>query len=250
MEFFVYCIPARMKPLLPLLSFILLIACRQSAQQQKTHSRSHTPAATTKQQPARTYEQLKTQIEKERKALYRSYQTGNKATVLQESRHRFVQILTNDLTPYWIGTPWDFNGTTQKPGEGLIACGYFVTTLLRDAGVRLNRVKLAQCASGQIIASQVSKKSRKYYGDMSFDDFINALKARGEAAYIIGLDFHTGFIVHDGTELYFIHSNYINNEGVVKEVAATSAALRASRYRLTGNLSGDDAFINRWLSQP
>ena len=43
---------------------------------------------------------------------------------------KFTSLLTDKIFPYWYGTDWDFNGTTQKPNEGKIACGYFVTCLL------------------------------------------------------------------------------------------------------------------------
>lgn len=40
----------------------------------------------------------------------------------------FVRQITQKVFPYWYGTKWDFNGTTEMPQEGSIACGYFVTT--------------------------------------------------------------------------------------------------------------------------
>ena len=47
---------------------------------------------------------------------------------------------------HWKGTPWDFNGTTRIPGQGTIACGYFVTTALQDAGFDLPRYRCGQMA--------------------------------------------------------------------------------------------------------
>lgn len=158
----------------------------------------------------------------------------------------FTDILLN-LSTFWVGTPWDFNGVTQEPGKGQIACGYFVTTLLRDAGVTLNRVKLAQCASGLIISSQVQPANRKNYSALPFDDFIAEIKKKGKGVFLIGLDYHTGFLINDGTELYFVHSNYIGREGVVKETAATSRALRASKWRSTGWLTNDRQFLEKWM---
>jgi hypothetical protein len=159
----------------------------------------------------------------------------------------FTDILVDHLLPHWIGTPWDFNGTTQQPGTGQIACGYFVTTLLRDAGVILNRVKLAQCASGKIISSQVQKMNEKNYSSYTFEGFISEIKGKGKGVFIIGLDFHTGFLINDGTELYFVHSNYIGRKGVVKEPASESVALRSSKWRSTGWLTNDNPFLVRWL---
>lgn len=160
----------------------------------------------------------------------------------------FTGIINRQLTPYWLGTPWDFNGTSQQPGSGQIACGYFITTLLRDAGVYLNRVKLAQCASGIIINTLVEPEQRKNYTRLAFSAFIDELKKKGTGVYIVGLDFHTGFLLHDGEELYFIHSNYIQRKGVVKEMASESAALRSSKWKSTGCLTGSRHFLKHWIN--
>ncbi|WMJ72126.1 hypothetical protein RCC89_02925 [Cytophagaceae bacterium ABcell3] len=42
----------------------------------------------------------------------------------------FSDYLVNKLIPYWYGTKWDFEGHTDVPGKGEIACGYFVSTTL------------------------------------------------------------------------------------------------------------------------
>jgi hypothetical protein len=186
-----------------------------------------------------------------RKQLLTEYQAApavSRTAVLDKAGDTFTQIFDEYITPAWMGTPWDFNGTTQAPGKGRIACGYFVTTILRDAGVKLNRVKLAQCASGKIIGNLISKANTGYLGQLSYDDFIKKIKGYGRGVYIVGLDFHTGFLLHDGREVYFVHSNYINRKGVVKETMATSAALRASKYRLVGRLTQDTPFLTGWLS--
>ena len=62
-----------------------------------------------------------------------------------------LDTVRDELIPPWVGTEWAFYGTTQTPGEGEIACGYFVSTVLRDAGVKVERVKLAQQASEYIV---------------------------------------------------------------------------------------------------
>src|SRR5437764_1215954 len=59
---------------------------------------------------------------------------GERAAVLEAARAALLASVDADIFPAWFGTPWDFNGTTQTPGEGKIACGYFVTTVMRDLG--------------------------------------------------------------------------------------------------------------------
>lgn len=43
------------------------------------------------------------------------------------------------------------------------------------------------------------------------------MKERGDGLYIVGLDFHVGFLQQIGDTTWFIHSNYLNRSGVMKE---------------------------------
>jgi len=157
----------------------------------------------------------------------------------------FASYIDKQLVPHWIGTPWDYNGITQTPGKGKIACGYFVTTVLRDAGVRINRVKMAQCASETMINSLT--KNKVNYSSLSFNEFINKVKAKGNGLSIIGLDNHTGFLYNDGKELWFIHSSVAGTRAVAKEKARASSVLYYSNYKVVGFISQDAKFIKRWL---
>jgi len=56
----------------------------------------------------------------------------------------FHESLLNRIIPCWNGTKWSFEGHTSVPKTGHIACGYFVSTTLKDIGLNLNRYKLAQ----------------------------------------------------------------------------------------------------------
>ena len=77
-------------------------------------------------------------------------------------RH-LVEMLTDSIFPFWIGTKWGFYGTTQVPGKGKIACGYFVSTTLEHAGFDIERIKLAQQASSVIISTLCNKKKTIKY---------------------------------------------------------------------------------------
>ena len=134
----------------------------------------------------------------------------------------FTSAVTETIAPAWIGTAWDFNGTSEKPRQGSIACGYFVTTLLRDAGLSLSRIKLAQCASEQMITSLIQSKYISRFSNIAMEDFIQEIKTQGYGLYIVGLDNHTGFIYNDGKETWFIHSTFVGTRNVQKENAATS----------------------------
>ena len=192
-----------------------------------------------------SYSDLKNNIKSKRKAVAKS---GLNATANSTITDLWIESISNGLYKQWENTPWDFNGTTTIPKKGSIACGYFVTTMLRDMDLKINRVKLATCASSIMMKSLVPNQKLKNLSFFSYDRFNDSIKSMGKGIYIIGLDFHTGFIVNDGKENWFIHSNYINRKGVVKETVIDSKALRASKTRWMVTLTGDPGFVKRWVA--
>ncbi len=148
-----------------------------------------------------------------------------------------VLFLRDSLLPCWYGTPWSFNGTTEVPGKGTIACGYFVTTVLRDAGFTLQRIKLAQSPSEEMIKMICTRSSIYRYSDIPLNDFAGKTKKMGFGLYVAGLDNHTGFILNDGNECYFIHSTFVTPCCVIKEKVSESKVLGASRYRVIGKVN-------------
>jgi len=166
----------------------------------------------------------------------------------QEKEKIFTSAVAETIIPAWIGTAWDFNGTSEKPQQGNIACGYFVTTILRDAGLSLARIKLAQCASEQMITSLVQSKYIQRFSQVKIEDFIQSIKGQGYGLYIVGLDNHTGFIYNDGKEIHFIHSTFIGTRNVQKENAATNWILEKSKYKVLGKISADEKVLDRWIN--
>jgi len=141
------------------------------------------------------------------------------------------------LYPYWLGTRWNFNGTTEVPGEGSIACGYFVTTMVRDMHFNIPRVKLAQCASEEMITNLVeAPKIRRYNGSQN-ELMLAYIQKKGRNLYIVGLDTHTGFILNDGSKTWFIHSSGAFPFCVIKEKAESASVLLSSQYKVLGSLS-------------
>ena len=190
------------------------------------------------------YEATKAHIATFRKSLAAT--NGNDAAFLQT---KFVQTVVDSLLPFWYGTPWDYNGVTQQPGRGAIACGYFITTVLQDAGLTLNRVKLAQCPSAQMIKTLVAPAFITHFSNKPLPEFLAAIQKQGFGLYIAGLDFHTGFLYHDGAQTWFMHAKWANPAAVVKEDAATSSILASSRCRITGKLSADPAILKHWANR-
>lgn len=199
-----------------------------------------------------SYSETKAAIEARRLQLAQAYQASNsleeKRALLSKAGLELQKIITSDLAPHWYDTPWSFSGTSQIPGEGSIACGYFVTTLLRDAGFNLERVKLAQQASENIIKALVLPASIKRFSNKPLDRFLNDVRALGNGIYIVGLDYHVGFISVEESGTYFIHSSYQEPLAVVRESAQTSRILAESRYRVIGKL-GDEKLLIGWLTQ-
>lgn len=196
-----------------------------------------------------SYAQLKEEIEVSRKQFSMNYQlVHHKTDFLGKINNFWVNTISNDLYLFWKNTPWDFNGTTTKPGQGTIACGFFVATLLQDMGLKVNRRKLSVCASSQMMKSLVPHQQLKNLSRLSYSDFNRKISEYDKGVYIIGLDFHTGFIVNDGKENWFIHSNYIGRKGVTKEAVMNSAALQSSKTRWIVSLTNDKYFLDKWLS--
>jgi hypothetical protein len=165
-----------------------------------------------------------------------------------EKEKIFTTVVTETIIPAWIGTAWNFNGISEKPQQGSIACGYFVTTILRDAGLNLARIKLAQCASEQMIVSLIQPKYIHRFSNITMEDFLQSIQNQGYGLYIVGLDNHTGFIYNDGKDIYFIHSTFVGTRNVQKEFAASSFILRQSKYKVLGKISADEQALQRWIN--
>jgi len=94
-----------------------------------------------------SYASIKSNINASRKQLAQSYKIStNKSQSLNQVRDKFTNHLVSEIIPQWYGTKWSFDGYTEVPKSGSIACGYFVSTTLRDMGMNVNRYKLAQKA--------------------------------------------------------------------------------------------------------
>ena len=199
---------------------------------------------------AKSYEEIKEEMAACRKKFsvkYSSLHSLYTKEATEELTNYWINSISNELYSKWQNTPWDFNGTTTQPQQGSIACGYFVTTILQDMGVKLNRVKLSTCASSEMMKSLTPRQPIRNLSSLTYTAFNDKLKEDGKGVYVIGLDFHTGFIVNDGAENWFIHSNYIERKGVTKEPVINSGALKSSKTRWLVSLTGDTSFLQRWL---
>ena len=148
----------------------------------------------------------------------------------------------------WLGTKWDFNGTAAKPGEGKIACGYFVSTVLRDAGLDVNRFRLAQQPASLIIETFIHRDDTTTASRQDYQVFVERMAERPTGVYICGLDTHVGFIVNKSDGFRFIHSSGSDPYEVVDESPEDAGVLQRSKIRMIGNLTANRDFIRLWLA--
>ena len=181
-----------------------------------------------------SFEEFLVQVQQER--------VGLREKDLSAAR-KYLFTLVNDRIPeYWVGTAWDFNGTTRKPKEGWISCGYFVTNTLTDLGFPIERVQLAQAPSSELVHA-VCTDVKWYSGFDNLLKYMNAAPSR--SVHLVGLDAHTGYLTREKNKSYFIHANW---RGVNKEWVDTCMALKESKIFVVGSLTANDAMLQRWVS--
>ena len=148
----------------------------------------------------------------------------------------------------WLGTPYDFNGTASKPGGGRIACGYFVATVLKDAGFHVDRYQLAQQPSENILRSFLGKDACMLTVGKPYDAFAAGLGTAKPGIYLVGLDTHVAFLVKREDDFRFIHASGSKPWCVVDEGRDEAGVLQRSNWRMLGNLTADPKVIRIWLT--
>ena len=161
----------------------------------------------------------------------------------------FTNHLVDKIIPHWYGTPWSFEGHTAMPNQGKIACGYFISTTLRDMGIKLNRYKLAQkspideaktISCGTIINTVVQETPKKAFEEID--------RLTQEGIHFIGFDKgHVGYLLKRKGELFLIHSNYFSPGSVCIEPLAESKVFKSfSKFHLV-DISNNDVLLQLWL---
>ncbi len=169
----------------------------------------------------------------------------NKSKIYQNAGNYFDSFIVNEIFPFWYGTPWDFNGHTDTPKTKDVACGYFVSTTLKHCGMNLNRYKMAQKGAKEAIVGLCGSQKLLFFNSVNSID--SSLKTK-TGLYVVGLDFHVGFLWVYNNEIYFIHSNYINREGVVKEEMKKSTAFNQSKSFWISPIGNNSEIIKKWIA--
>lgn len=219
-----------------------------------TFYREHLARESKEEEPAPDpvrYQELIAELAEQRKALAARYASARTAqefsAVIVESR-RILETTLPEMMRCWLGTPWDFHGTCETPGSGKIACGYFVSTILRDAGFEVERFRLAQQPSQRIIATFLPREKMHIRAGLTYDKFLDQVTSRGPGIRIVGLDSHVAFlVVPESGDIRFIHSSGAAAKCVVDEDRENAGVLQRSKYRVTGNLTSSNEVIYSWL---
>ncbi len=180
------------------------------------------------------------------KAYGRSWTQINQNKVIDSARQHIFDKIKNQLYPHWKGTRWAYSGTTETPRKGKIACGYFVSTLLRDVGFDLERVKLAQQASEKIVKTFAGEEDIKRFRNKPIKTFVKEVTAMGDGLYIVGLDTHVGMMLVENGKAQFLHSAQSLFGGVRAENPLKSKVLKKSKYRIVGKALSDEVIL-KWL---
>lgn len=196
------------------------------------------------------YNALTREIFNQREILVNSYNNATvdeKDSIVTQAREFLFQKITTEIFPLWYGTPWDFNGHSRVPRQGNIACGYFVTNILLDAGFNIPRFKWAQSAS-EVFIKALAPKNLKRFHNKPLAEVADYLKRSGTGLYVVGLDCHVGYIVVNGDEIRFVHSNFYQPDiGVMAEEIDSENPLKHSKYRIIGKLLTNE-MIEKWLT--
>lgn len=192
-----------------------------------------------------TYQKTLLEVKNKKEALAIAFQKGE--VTLDSVGRAFTEMMVNNVFPYWYGTPWDFNGYTNVPNEGVIACGYFVSTTLKHAGMNLNRYRLAQQAALTAAKSLCVDEKIHIYTKANRTEFDSIVKNEfKDGLYMLGLSSHVGFILKQKGEVFFIQSNYVAPvEVICRKVLNTEVMLHTDYY--LAPLSTNKTLMKKWL---
>lgn len=181
------------------------------------------------------------------KGLYKNAVSDSaKDKVLTLAGKDLEDLLIKGLFPFWYGTAWDFNGYTNVPGEGKIACGYFVSTTLKHAGFVVNRYRLAQQSAKKACNVLACTIPLKHVVTDQVEVFKKSCTSLEEGLYAIGLDYHIGFLLYRKGRFFFIHSTFVGADGVILEKIEDSPAFYSTSYYV-GTVSTNRLLIKKWL---
>ncbi len=194
------------------------------------------------------YEELIAEVETQRLAFQKEYTNADEEVrnkLEAKAADYLLKKITHDFFDQWYGTEWDFNGTTRTPRKGKIACGYFITTVLLDAGFKIPRVKWAQQASEYYITRMTSEVKR--FSNKTPEYMKGYFQDQPDGLFVVGLDNHVGFVYKSENKVTFTHASYYDPEvGVQTEELDGDNPFAKSAYRVVGRILNKE-MIRKWI---
>lgn len=194
-----------------------------------------------------TYDSLKLHIRQRRIEFTHRYESAKsdstRAAVEEKAAQYLLDILSNEVFPAWFGTTWAFEGYTNTPRQGKVACGYFVSTTLKHADFKLNRYKLAQAYSHRI-AEVLGDRLQRFQDMKKMLDYISE---HPNDLYVVGLDNHVGFIEKHDSAVYFTHSSYWNPVEVIRQDAFSAPLLESSHVYVLSHVLTNRSLMQKWI---
>ena len=241
-----------MKAILITLSALILLSCNKEVEYDYDSIVYQNNQTKSKKEIAEDYMNLRNRILDKKARFKYEYNKANsqKKKSLEVLANKYIhKTITDTIFPYWYDTKWDYNGTTEYPQNGNIACGYFVTTTLKHAGFNLQRVKLAQQASSKIIETICGRGTAHIIGNNDTERLKEYMLGQKNGIYIIGLDNHVGFIWKSDTTLRAVHSNGVSGSmKVVNEPIESCKLINKSKAFYIGDLKKNKSLYKNWIT--
>jgi hypothetical protein len=210
------------------------------------------------QSPLLSFDDVAGRIEGHRQELSQRYRRAPpraRAAILGEARAVVVAAIVDELFPAWMGTPWGLGPQSNasrphQPGK-VVGCSYFVTAVLENAGLELeSRARFAQAPSLWIERALLPYGGQVHrFGSVEPARLRQQIAALGDGLYVVGLDYHVGFLVVRGPDVRIVHASYFPPQAVVSEPVEASAAIAGSRPKgyWVSPLFRDDRLVDLWL---
>lgn len=193
----------------------------------------------------KAYAATRAEINVTRTALAKAYKQHE--ITLDSVRQYFTAALVEGIIPYWYGTHWSFEGHTDMPLKGEIACGYFVSTTLQHVGMNLNRYKLAQ-QSPEDEAKMITTEVKMLHSPNPDSTAIRLNAMLHEGLYFVGLGSgHVGYLFKKSDQLISIHANYLPPNASVQAQTFTTSVYRGFDTFYLADITWNDALLEAWL---
>lgn len=189
-----------------------------------------------------SYAELKEELARAREA------DGMRERVSREPEAVEAELVASmeRIFSHWYGTKWGLGAPqTSTPQEGQINCGTFVGRTLVDAGFVIKHKKLQRQPAELIIKSLAPKSAIKRWRNKPMERFVREVREMGPGLYVIGLDFHVGYVlVRPDGDVRFIHASYVTHT-VIDEPAIDASPIQSSKYRVVGKIF-DERLLAKW----